>query len=145
MSTPTPPLESDRMSFPALLPAEIAVWRAWLRLHEREYSRFDYNDRVGPGHDPGPTAPDYIRTMSIKSTRKRIDAVAWRGDQPLIVEVKDRATLAAVGQILGYRTHWRIEHPNGAPPQMLLVANRLAAGMEEVLKEHGVPFELVSL
>ena len=144
MSSP-PVTESARLSFPAMLPAEIAVWRAWLRLHQGEYDRFDYNERVGPGFDPGGAVPDYIRTMSIKNTRKRIDVVAWQGSQPLIVEVKDRAGLSAIGQLLGYRVHWRLEHPQDTPPKMLLVANRLADGMVEVLRAHEMPYELVNV
>lgn len=145
MSTPGTTLESDRQTFPALLPAEILVWRAWLRLHQGEYDRFDYNARVGPGFDPGEAVPDYIRQMSIKNTRKRIDAVAWQGSAPLIVEVKVRAGLASIGQILGYRVHWQRENPYNTPPKMLLVANRLAEGVEEVLQAHNVPFELVQV
>jgi len=145
MSTPATPLESDRLSFPALLPAEIAVWRAWLRLHQAEYDRFDYNARVGPGFDPGGGVPDYIRTMSIANTKKRIDAVAWQGSAPTIVEVKDRAGMSAIGQILGYRVHWQKEHPQAPPPKMLLVANRLADGVSDVLLAHNVPWELVTV
>ena len=142
---PTPPLESDRLTYPAMLPAEIAVWRAWLVKHQGEYDRFSYNTRVGPGYDPGPAVEESIRLMSIMNTKKRIDAVAWKGDQPLIVEVKDRAGLSAVGQIMGYNVHWKIENPHKVPPNLLLVANRLAPGVEEVLKAHVIPFELVSV
>jgi hypothetical protein len=143
MGAAASPFESERQTFPALLPAEILVWRAWLRLHQGEYDRFDYNARVGPGFDPGPSVPDYIRQMSVKNTKKRIDAVAWQGSAPLIVEVKVRAGLASIGQILGYNVHWKRENPHNIPPKMLLVANRLAEGVQEVLEAHNVPFELV--
>jgi hypothetical protein len=145
MSTTPLQLESDRLSFPAMIPAEIVVWRAWLRLHQGEYDRFDYNARVGPGFDPGASVPQYIRDMAVKNTKKRIDALAWQGSQPLIVEVKVRAGLSSIGQLLGYRVHWRLEHPHDVPPKMLLVANLLAPGVEEVLKSHDVPFELVKV
>jgi len=138
-------LESERGAYPAMLPAEIAVWQAWLQLHQREYDHFDYNTRVGPGYDPGAGVPAYIRQMAIKNTQKRIDAVAWAGSQPLIVEVKVRAGLSAVGQLLGYITHWRRENPHAVPPKMLLVASQLAPGVEEVLKQYSIPHELVKV
>lgn len=137
--------ESDRLYYPAMLPAEIIVWQAWLRLHQAEYDRFEYNTRVGPGYDPGGGVPDYIREMSIKNTKKRIDAVAWSGSQPLIVEVKVRAGLSSIGQLLGYITHWRIENPHDALPKALLVANQLAPGVQEVLHKYELPFELVTV
>jgi hypothetical protein len=145
MSTSPTPLESDRLQFPALLPAEIAVWRAWLRLHQGEYDRFAYNVRVGPGFDPGPALHPNDRQMAIDNTRKRIDALAWSGSWPTIVEVKDRAGLSSIGQLLGYVVHWKIEHPNTIQPKALLVANRLAPGVEEVLRAHGLVFELVEV
>jgi hypothetical protein len=144
MSTASSRPESDRITFPALLPAEIAVWRAWLALHQTEYSSFDYNVRVGPGFDPGTGVEQFVRDSAMASTRKRIDAVAWQGDQPTIIEVKDRAGLSAIGQLLGYIVHWKIERPNSPPPRRLLVANRLAPGVQEVLQEHSLPFELVN-
>jgi hypothetical protein len=144
MSTPGASLESDRLTYPALLPPEIAVWRAWLRLHQAEYDRFDYNARVGPGFDPGPAAPDYVRTAAIAITRKRIDAVAWQGNTPLIIEVKTRAGFSAIGQLVGYLVHWRLEHANAPDPRMLLVAGRLAPGVEDVLKHLNIPHELVT-
>ncbi len=145
MSTTPLQAESDRLRFPGMLPAEIVVWQAWLRLHQAEYDRFEYNVRVGPGFDPGPGVDPAIRAMSILNTKKRIDAVAWQGHQPLIVEVKVRAGLSSIGQILGYRVHWRIENPHDAQPKMLLVANRLADGVQEVLQAHDVPWELVTV
>jgi hypothetical protein len=143
MSASPTPLESDRLTYPAMLPAEIAVWRAWLRLHQTEYDRFDYNTRVGPGFDPGGGVPDFVRQMSIKNTKKRIDAVGWKGDQPLIVEVKDRAGLSAIGQLMGYIVHWKLENPHKVPPQSLLVARALAPGMVDVLTSHSLNYELV--
>lgn len=145
MSTVPPTPQSERLTYPALLPAEINVLRAWLRLHEAEYTKFDYNVRVGPGFDPGPSSPDYIRKMARDSTRKRMDALAWAGSQPTIIEVKDRAGLSAVGQLMGYVVHWKIEHPHEVPPKALLVANRLAPGVAEVLQAHNIPFELVAV
>jgi hypothetical protein len=145
MSTAPTPRESDRLTFPALLPAEINVLRAWLRLHEGEYDRFDYNVRVGPGFDPGPALHPNDRQMAIDNTRKRIDALAWRGGQPTIIEVKDRAGLSCIGQLMGYVVHWNLEHPNGPRPYSLLVANRLAPGVEDVLNHHGLLFVLVDV
>lgn len=145
MDTPLPQFEVDRLTYPAMLPAEIAVFRAWLRLHEGEYTAFDYNVRVGPGYDPGEGVMQAIRVMSIKSTQKRMDALAWQGDTPLIIEVKDRAGLSAIGQILGYKVHWQKENPQSIPPKILLVANRLAPGVEDVLRAHNVPWELVEV
>lgn len=136
--------EAARLSFPALIPSEADVWRGWAHLHQGEYTSFDYNVRVGPGTDPGPGTPPEIRAYAERSTRKRIDVVAWAGVQPTIIEVKDRASASALGQILTYQVHWNMEHPNSPPAKLLLVARALSPGLEHVLSAHGVPYELVS-
>jgi hypothetical protein len=145
MTNPDTWLESYRGSYPAMLPNEIAVWRAWLRVHYAEFDRFEYNVRVGPGFDPGPTLAENDRKMALDITRKRIDALAWRGSQPTIIEVKERAGLSAIGQLMGYVVHWNLERPNGPRPYSLLVAARLAPGVEEVLNHHGLSFALVEV
>jgi hypothetical protein len=145
LSNGNPSPEWLRQSYPAMLPAEIAVWRAWLRLHAGEYDRFEYNVRVGPGFDPGPNVAPNDRQMSLDITRKRIDAVAWAGNQPTIIEVKDRAGLSAIGQLMGYIVHWKIEKPFTPAPFALLVANRLAPGVDTVLNAHSLLYVLVAV
>lgn len=138
-----PVTQADRLTFPAMLPAEVAVFRGWLKIHEAEYSRFDYNVRIGPGFDPGDTVPADVRSQAILNTQKRIDAVAWKGNTPTIIEVKDRAGLSAIGQILGYEVLWRLDNPGGPPPSILLVARVLGVAVEPVLVAHNIPHELV--
>jgi hypothetical protein len=145
MSNGNPSPEWLRQTYPAMLPAEIAVWRAWLRLNAGNYDRFEYNVRVGPGFDPGPNVAPADRQMSLDITRKRIDALAWAGNQPTVIEVKDRAGLSAIGQLMGYIVHWKDEHPFGPPPYALLVANRLAPGVERVLQAHSLTFVTVDV
>ena len=144
MASSPPGAQQTRATYPALLTDEAAVWRGWLAKHESEWDRFDYNVRVGPGFDPGEGVDPAIRKQAIYSSKKRIDALAWRGSQALIVEVKDRAGLSAVGQILGYKVYWTRENPSLPAPQLLLVARTLAAGVGDVLQAHGVPYELVT-
>jgi hypothetical protein len=143
MSTPNTPLQSDRQSFPGLMPNEVLVLKRWLKLHESEYDRFEYNVRIGPGFDPGEKHMDEIRAMSIANTQRRIDAIAWKGQQATIIEVKQRASFAAVGQLFGYETHWLSEHPGSGTPRLLLVAESTAEGTDLVIKRAGITLELV--
>src|SRR5574341_2246525 len=107
MGTPAQTLQSERLKYPGLLPREIIILREWLRLHERDFDRFGYNVRVGDGFDPGPGFSDDVRKQAIDNSKKRIDAVGWQGSSVLLIEVKDRAGLSAIGQLIGYRPLWQ--------------------------------------
>lgn len=138
-------LQQDRLRFPGMLPREVLVMKAWLVLHEAEYDRFDYNVRLGQGTDPGPNWPPEIRQQAIQNTQKRIDAVAWKGNQPTLIEVKDRAGFSAIGQLVGYDALWPQSFPNSPVPKLLLVANRAAADIYPVVAKAGIVLELVAV
>lgn len=145
MSTPAQRLQADRLRFPGLLPREVLVLKAWLNLHEAEFDRFDYNVRLGEGNDPGSQFPQGIRDMAIKNTQKRVDAVAYKSDQPTLIEVKDRAGFSAIGQIVGYDALWRHQFPTTPAPKMLIVCNRFASDILPVLQRQGIEINQVDV
>ena len=144
MSTPPVRTQADRLNFPGLMPLEVAVLKEWLRLYESQYDRMEYNVRVGQGTDPGPTYPQNIRDMGIAVTQKRIDAVAWKGNDPTLIEVKNRATLNAVGQILAYKVLFKADNPLLPDPKLLLVASKFDPDVYPVLQSHGVDYVIVA-
>lgn len=144
MTDITPVAQAERATYPGLMPQEVAVLREWLRLHESEYDRFEYNCRVGIGNDPGPTYSPAMRDMALNLTRKRIDAIAWKSNQATLIEVKKRATLAAVGQIVSYRTLWTADNPLAPAPILLLVASSFDADVMPVLTANAVGYAIVA-
>lgn len=143
MSTPAQRLKDDRFKYPGMAPREVIIFRQWMRLHQDEYDRFDYNVRIGNGTDPGPNYDDATRKQYIMNTQKRVDVVGWKGAQPTIIEVKDRATASSMSQLITYDTLWPITYPNTPPPKLLLVTNRVSADMPLVLARAGIRLEMV--
>lgn len=143
MSTPAQQLQSDLARFPGLIPGEALVLRAWLRDHQSEFDRFDYNVRVGPGQDPGATFTDDMRRMAVLNSQKRIDAVGYKSTTPWIIEVKQRAQSNAIGQLVSLDALWRNDNPTGPAPVMLLVANTLAPDVPITLARYGIQLNLV--
>ena len=126
------------------MPVEVAVLREWLRIHESEYDSFDYNVRVGQGTDPGPTYDTTMRQMALAVTRKRIDAVAYKGSDVTLIEVKKRATLAAVGQVVSYKTLWNADNPLKPASRLLLVAVTFDPDVMPVLTANAVDYAIVA-
>jgi hypothetical protein len=113
-----------RKQWPGMNPREIVVFNNWLLIHFNDYSGFDFNVRVGQGTDPGPTFSEDMRRQFIQNTQKRIDVLAWKDSNPTIIEVKDRAGLSSIGQIIGYSHLWKADNPAALVPLLLLVFNR---------------------
>lgn len=141
--TPAQTMQADRLTFPGMLPREILIFKNWLKLYETLYDRFDYNMRIGAGQDPGPTWPDYVRQCAIVNSQLRLDAVAWKGAQPTLIEVKDRAGASALGQLLTYEAVWLRDFPNGPAPALILVTNRIQLNMGPLITKAGVTLAMV--
>jgi len=145
MSTPAQLLQADRRRFPGLLPRETLVLRAWLKLHEAEYERLQYNVRVGEGQDPGPQYPSDIRAMAVLNTQKRIDAVAYQPGAATIIEVKDRAGPSVIGQLLVYASLFPLAHPEFPRPGLLIVCNRAVPDILPAVRAAGIEIEQVDV
>jgi hypothetical protein len=140
MATPAQRLLDLREKYPGMAPREAIIFRQWMLAHGAEYDRFEYNVRVGTGTDPGPKYPESIRNEYILNTQKRIDAVGFKGAQPTIIEVKDRATASCMSQLLTYKALWPVTFPNTPAPILLLVTNRVSADMPFVLAQNNIQY-----
>lgn len=138
MSSIPPPKPSELPSYGSLFAPEQTILRRWLKAHESEYDSFDFNVRIGPGYDPGPQYDEAIRRMAVANSQRRIDAIAYKQGQVTIIEVKQRGSFAAVGQLIGYETHWMKDHPGEQPPRLLLICGSLAEGTDIVATRAGV-------
>lgn len=127
-----------RQQWPGMNPREIVVFNNWLLLHYHDYTGFDFNVRVGVGTDPGPTYDESSRRQFIQNTQKRIDVVAWKDSNPTIIEVKDRAGLSSIGQIIGYSHLWKADNLSGPIPSLLLVFNRTDNDVIMVAQASGI-------
>jgi hypothetical protein len=110
-----------RKFYPERTDGESAVIRAYLEKHHTEFDRIEFSRRVGQGAALDPTTSPAAQKATTYSTRKRIDILAWRGSQPVIIEVKQRVTPAALGQILTYKHHFLEEFPDAAEPELVVV------------------------
>lgn len=142
---PAQTTQADRLKFPGLVGREVAILKAWLTLHESEYTQFQYNVRVGKGDDPGPNYDQAIRDMAIANSQKRIDAVLWRGLQPYIIEVKERATPYIVGQLMSYTILWQRDNPTSLKPILIAVVAALDPDTVYCMAQLGITYNLVQV
>jgi hypothetical protein len=139
--------------YPGLKPAEAALWRLWLRDHEVEFDRFEYNVLVGKGQvvepagvEPGSPLAQNLKAMWQKLTQRKIDVVAWAGPEPWIIEVKELPGPAILGQLVTYETWFVLQRNLKLEPQLAVVCYRVGTDMMEALADNAVTvYELVGV
>lgn len=127
-----------RKAYPERTDGESAVIRAFLLVHLHEFDSLVFGKRVGQGEPPDPTHLPAIQQQTVLNTQKRIDILAFQGSQPIIVEVKQRVTPAALGQILTYRHLYTLENPNAPDPELWVVGRTSDADTLSSFAAHGV-------
>lgn len=102
---------------------ESIIWGKFLSKFSQNFQRFDYDLRVGQGIIPDNSIPENYRQDYIQLTQKRIDAVGYIGSSCVIFEVKVRANLGAIGQLIGYRDLFLSSFPQYAVQGLHLVCS----------------------
>lgn len=124
--------------YPERTDRESTVIRDWLLAHGAEYDSFTFSRRVGQGITPDPTHEPGVQKSTAFSSRKRIDVLAWQGQQPTIVEVKERITPASLGQILTYRQLLLEEMPDVPDPRLVIIGRYSDDDTLRSLSAHGI-------
>lgn len=137
-------LQSDRLKWPGMLPAEVLIFKNWLEKYAANYDRIEGNVRIGAGFDPGAAWPEEQRRNAIMNTKLRIDAVAYNGEKPTLIEVKRRAGASAIGQLLTYEAVWMKDFPATPEPGLALVTNDLQDNMMPLVTKAGIQVYIVA-
>lgn len=104
---------------------ESIVWGQFLAKFNKLYDRFDYDLRVGKGVEVAENIPEKFRQDYVALTQKRIDAVGYKNNRAHIFEVKTRATLSPIGQLIGYKSLFISTFPNIPVDTINLVCSQL--------------------
>ncbi|MBA7569123.1 hypothetical protein ES708_10861 [subsurface metagenome] len=132
-STPLP-------KYPHLVGSDVPVWDSWIRTHGHYFSGIDYDIHVGQGLEPDKDQSYQLQQMWVSLTRKRIDVVGYRPGEIWLIEVKDRPTVAVIGQCLSYQILYGIDFSPATPPIPCLVAGSIEADIETVLVYFGIRY-----
>ncbi|MBA7550359.1 hypothetical protein ES705_42871 [subsurface metagenome] len=126
--------------YPHLVGMDVPVWDAWIRTHGEYFTGFDYDVHVGQGLEPDKDHDFQLQQMWVSLTQKRIDVVGYRPGEVWLIEVKDRPTVAVIGQCLSYKILYDIDFAPASPPIPCLVAGSIEPDIETVLVHWGIRF-----
>lgn len=89
--------------FVHMAPNDKAIWTRYLMNGGNQAAPFLYDHRVGNGITMPAGSGRIAEATAYALTTKRIDALSYRASVWTIYEVKQRAGLTAIGQLIGYR------------------------------------------
>lgn len=123
-----------------MAPLDKSIWVRYLMQGGEQFAPFIYDLRVGNGVQM-PAGTDAIGLRAAYAlTTKRIDVLCFVNKRARIIEVKQRAGLSAVGQLIGYRDLYHRTVPDQQIPEMLLVTDILQPDMKPVLLQSNIQY-----
>ena len=88
--------------YPHMSPLDARVWRRFLILHPLKFRALTYDVTVGTGAFAWDVPDINPPSEWLALAAKRIDVVGKWADEIAIIEVKPRASMSALGQVLSY-------------------------------------------
>jgi hypothetical protein len=133
----------QRYWYPHLSPAEAALWHKFIAKNPDAYERVAYDVKVG-------TAPDFVLQSDDETVRKqaslyryKIDVIGFKGNQIDIIELKQSATMRAIGQVKGYRKLYVRDVDANARGEDIIITDLLLPDMEHLAAEENVKVVVV--
>jgi len=129
--------------YPHMKPGEVELWDKFLERMPWTARRIAYDVRLGEGATLPEETPDWVKRMAWAVSTKRVDAIVETPDALYIVEVKERASLSAIGQLLGYLVLYVKQFRPASMMRLALVCRHLAPDMGPILAEYGIETYIV--
>ena len=147
-----------------MTPAESAVGRAWVELHQLEFEEIQVQHEIGHYNalqemqvrlqaDPA-TYLAWRRATTVANTppgevpgdwrvtRNWVDIVGRVGAAYTLVEVKDVVRIRARRQIVHYRDEWRREYPSTVVTQLVVAGRVCEEWLIRALEKEGIRVEV---
>lgn len=129
--------------YPHMQPDEAAVWQRFLVKMPWTAVNVLYDVRLGEGAAVAEGVPAWVRSMAWALSTKRVDAIVETPLEFVIVEVKERGAMSAVGQLLGYLVLFNRQYRPQKRVRLALVCAHIAPDMGPILQEYGIETFLV--
>jgi len=126
-----------------MMPRDVEVWERFVAAWPETYDTVQYDVKVGSIPDFVANAEDIGQRAQAPLYQRKIDVVAYKGDQLDIIEVKPEATMATIGQVLGYKMLYIRDFTPPVEPKAIIVTGKADADMISVAAMQGVTVVVV--
>ena len=111
--------------YPHMSPTEEALWDRYLTWARYTFLRVTYDLHLGDSAPIDPSWPPWLVDLVKATSRLRVDVIGETDKEIIIFEVKERAGMSALGQLLAYEALYREEYPTSKPIKKVVITNYL--------------------
>jgi len=129
--------------FVHLLPLERPIWARYLASTTEEFLSLVYDLHLGEGAPVDPALSLGTQAIVAAVSRKRVDVVGETVDAIIIFEVKPRAGMGAMGQLLNYKGLYLREVGPTKPVRTMVVCERVEPDVTRAYAQYGIEIALV--
>lgn len=132
-----------RYWYPHMKPYDIAIWEKFMEEFPDMYDYCQYDVPVG---QVPPHALDAVSAEGGTAEmlyKRKIDVVAYKGDQIDIIELKPNAGMSAIGQVNGYRMLYIRDYSPSVTPKAIIITDSVDPDTAHVAHEQGVQIVVV--
>lgn len=123
--------------------SEARVWDRYLAKFGMPEGEITYDLRLGDGIAADPSWPAWMTAMAKALSQKRVDVVSETRDEVTIFEVKRRAGLSCVGQLMGYEALMFQKLEGGKPVRLVAVCESVEPDMLDVFEYYKIAVRIV--
>ena len=124
--------------YPHMGTREERIWDAYLEQYGTPAGQINYDVHLGEGAAIDEDWPEWMRVMVKALSTKRADVVVEGTLATTIIEIKRRAGLSAVGQLLGYEALMFKERGGAKPVELMVLCEYLEPDMADVFEYYKV-------
>ena len=129
--------------YPHMSPKEAGLWDRYLAWCPHQFVELTYDLHLGDHAPLDPSWPLWLVKLVKATSRKRVDAIGETSAEVIIFEVKERADMSALGQLLVYEALYIEEYRPTKPVKKVVITDRLGYSMGRVFPEFGIEVILV--
>lgn len=127
-----------RYWYPHMAPLDVAIWERFLDSNTDIFDFVAYDVAIGDGIGAEAIAAAGLPPASNRPYQRKIDVLGKKNNMLFIVEVKPRASTAAIGQVKGYVTLFKRDFNIGSAVLPIIATDELLPEMEFLAKQEGV-------
>ena len=127
-----------RYHYPHMRDEDRYIWERFITGNPNIFETVDYDVAVGKRPDFSTVVTAATGGDNVRIYKKKIDVVAFKGNEIFIIELKPRAGSSAFGQVLGYVELYKRDIDPSSKPIAMVITDVLITDAEDLAKAMGI-------
>lgn len=129
--------------YPHLAKNEVVIWDKFLKQNPDWAERVDYDVTCGEHDILPPGTPEHTKEDWDYLRSWKIDVVAFKNNIPFIIEVRPRAGLGAIGEVLSKAIMFLEEHSDLPQAQPVIITDAERPNVRQLCAQHDIAYIII--